>query len=33
VGALGGRVVPTTAIVVGTLQDDWLVELEVMAAG
>ena len=32
VAALGGRAVPTTAIVVQTLQDDWLVELEVMAA-
>ncbi len=32
VAALGGRTVPTTAIVVQTLQDDWLVELEVMAA-
>jgi enamine deaminase RidA (YjgF/YER057c/UK114 family) len=30
---LGGRVVPTTAIVVGTLTEDWLVELEVVAAG
>jgi 2-iminobutanoate/2-iminopropanoate deaminase len=30
--ALGGRLVPTTAIVVGTLQEDWLVELEVIAA-
>jgi enamine deaminase RidA (YjgF/YER057c/UK114 family) len=29
--ALGGRLVPTTAIVVGTLADDWLVELEVIA--
>ena len=32
VAALGGRRVPTTAIVVGTLSDDWLVELEVVAA-
>lgn len=31
--ALGGRRVPTTAIVVGTLHDDWLVEIEVIAAG
>jgi enamine deaminase RidA (YjgF/YER057c/UK114 family) len=31
--ALNGRVVPTTAIVVGTLVDDWLVEVEVIAAG
>jgi 2-iminobutanoate/2-iminopropanoate deaminase len=30
--ALGGRAVPTTAIVVQTLTDDWLVELEVIAA-
>jgi 2-iminobutanoate/2-iminopropanoate deaminase len=30
--ALRGRVVPTTAIVVGTLEDDWLVEVEVIAA-
>ena len=30
---LGGRLVPTTAIVVGTLTEDWLVELEVIAAG
>jgi 2-iminobutanoate/2-iminopropanoate deaminase len=33
VKALGGRVVPTTAIVAQTLVDDWLVELEVIAAG
>lgn len=31
--ALNGRVVPTTAIVAETLADDWLVELEVVAAG
>jgi enamine deaminase RidA (YjgF/YER057c/UK114 family) len=30
--ALGGRVVPTTAIVVETLVSDWLVEIEVIAA-
>jgi enamine deaminase RidA (YjgF/YER057c/UK114 family) len=30
--ALGGRLVPTTAIVAQTLVDDWLVELEVIAA-
>jgi len=30
--ALGGRLVPTTAIVVETLARDWLVELEVIAA-
>jgi len=30
--ALGGRAVPTTAIVVTTLSDDWLVEIEVIAA-
>jgi 2-iminobutanoate/2-iminopropanoate deaminase len=33
VRALGGRVVPTTAIVVTTLESDWLVEIEVVAAG
>lgn len=32
VAALGGRRVPTTAIVVQTLEDDWLVEIEVVAA-
>jgi 2-iminobutanoate/2-iminopropanoate deaminase len=32
VAALGGRAVPTTAIVVETLERDWLVELEVIAA-
>lgn len=31
--ALGGRAVPTTAIVAGTLAGDWLVEIEVIAAG
>lgn len=31
--ALNGRVVPTTAIVVQTLSPDWLVELEIVAAG
>jgi len=31
--ALDGRLVPTTAIVVGTLVPGWLVELEVIAAG
>jgi 2-iminobutanoate/2-iminopropanoate deaminase len=30
--ALGGRLIPTTAIVVQTLTEDWLVELEVIAA-
>jgi 2-iminobutanoate/2-iminopropanoate deaminase len=30
--ALGGRVVPTTAIVVETLEPDWLVEVEIIAA-
>jgi len=30
--ALGDRRIPTTAIVVQTLQPDWLVELEVIAA-
>lgn len=33
VAALGGRAVPTTAIVVQTLSDDWLVEIEIVAAG
>jgi hypothetical protein len=33
VEALGGRAVPTTAIVAETLVDDWLVETEVIAAG
>jgi len=32
VAALGGHVVPTTAIVVQTLRDDWLVEIEIVAA-
>ena len=32
VAALGGRLVPTTAIVVETLVTDWLVEIEVIAA-
>ena len=32
VAALGGRIVPTTAIVVQTLDPDWLIELEVIAA-
>ncbi len=33
VRALGGRAVPTTAIVAETLVSDWLVEIEVIAAG
>ena len=32
VAALGERLVPTTAIVVTTLEHDWLVEIEVVAA-
>ena len=32
VAALGSHIVPTTAIVVQTLRDDWLVELEIIAA-
>ena len=32
VRALGGRAVPTTAIVAETLVSDWLVEIEVIAA-
>jgi 2-iminobutanoate/2-iminopropanoate deaminase len=31
--ALGGRPIPTTAIVAQTLDSDWLVEIEVIAAG
>ncbi|MGO7974677.1 RidA family protein [Rhizobium ruizarguesonis] len=31
--ALYGRAVPTTAIIVETLRDDWLVEIEIAAAG
>lgn len=33
VAALGGRAVPTTAIVAETLVSDWLVEIEIIAAG
>jgi enamine deaminase RidA (YjgF/YER057c/UK114 family) len=33
VAALGGRTVPTTAIVAQTLDERWLVEIEVIAAG
>lgn len=29
---LGGRLIPTTAIVAQTLKEDWLVEIEVVAA-
>jgi 2-iminobutanoate/2-iminopropanoate deaminase len=32
IAALGDRRIPTTAIVVQTLQEDWLVELEAIAA-
>jgi len=32
IAALGDRRIPTTAIVVQTLESDWLVELEVIAA-
>lgn len=32
IAALGGRGIPTTAIVVQTLASDWLVEIEVVAA-
>ncbi len=32
VAALGGRLVPTTAIVAETLVSDWLIEIEVVAA-
>ncbi|WP_392709784.1 RidA family protein [Rhizobium ruizarguesonis] len=31
--SLGDRAVPTTAIIVETLRDDWLVEIEIVAAG
>lgn len=31
--ALGDRRIPTTAIVVQTLEPDWLIELEIVAAG
>ncbi len=31
--ARNGRLIPTTVIVVQTLSDDWLVEIEVIAAG
>jgi enamine deaminase RidA (YjgF/YER057c/UK114 family) len=33
VAALGGRVVPTTAIVAQTLVSAWLVEIDVIVAG
>jgi enamine deaminase RidA (YjgF/YER057c/UK114 family) len=33
VAALNGRFVPTTAIVAQTLSPDWLVEIEIIAAG
>ena len=33
IAALGDRRIPTTAIVAETLQPDWLVELEIVAAG
>ena len=32
IAALGSRRVPTTAIVVATLEEDWMVEIEVIAA-
>jgi enamine deaminase RidA (YjgF/YER057c/UK114 family) len=32
IAALGTHIVPTTAIVVQTLRDDWLVEIEIVAA-
>jgi enamine deaminase RidA (YjgF/YER057c/UK114 family) len=31
--ALNGRIIPTSAIVAETLMSDWLVEIEVIAAG
>ncbi len=33
VAALGSRLIPTTAIVAQTLVSDWLIEIEVIAAG
>jgi 2-iminobutanoate/2-iminopropanoate deaminase len=33
VEALGGRLVPATAVVVGTLDERWLIEIDVTAAG
>jgi enamine deaminase RidA (YjgF/YER057c/UK114 family) len=33
VKALGDRRIPTTAIIVQTLADDWLIELEIIAVG
>jgi 2-iminobutanoate/2-iminopropanoate deaminase len=33
VRALNGRLIPTTAIVAATLESDWLVEIEIVAAG
>jgi enamine deaminase RidA (YjgF/YER057c/UK114 family) len=30
--ALGGRAIPTTAIIVQTLEENWLIELEIIAA-
>jgi 2-iminobutanoate/2-iminopropanoate deaminase len=33
VAALGGRRIPTTTIVVETLSEDWLVEIEIIAVG
>jgi enamine deaminase RidA (YjgF/YER057c/UK114 family) len=33
VAAMGGRVVPTTAIVAETLVGEWLLEIELIAAG
>jgi enamine deaminase RidA (YjgF/YER057c/UK114 family) len=32
IAALGGRAIPTTAIIVQTLADSWLIELEIVAA-
>jgi hypothetical protein len=32
VTALGGRVIPTTAVIVDLLDSQWLVEIEVVAA-
>jgi enamine deaminase RidA (YjgF/YER057c/UK114 family) len=33
IAALGERLIPTTAIIAQTLEPDWLIELEIIAAG
>lgn len=32
IAALGGRAIPTTAIIVQTVEEGWLIELEIVAA-